>query len=631
MAELPLIAARPPRLSEMADALAAIETSGIYTNGGPVVRRFEAAIVERLYGGAGDCLAVPSATMGLMLAIRHAREGRSGDLALMPAFTFAATAHAALWAGLTPVLVDSNPDDWAACAAAEDAALRLHGERVAVIVPYDSFGTGIDLDRYARISGEHGAGIVVDAAASLGNIDAAGTGFGGRARFATVFSMHATKPFGTAEGGLVYSADAVQIAEMRRMSNYGFDGGRAAMGPGMNAKLPEVLGLLALARLEAIEGVAAHRIALAARYREGLGDAVTAQRVQGARAIPQFHSVLLPADLAPRRAAIMADLAAQGIGSGHYFSPHLGQQPYFQRCCIAGPTPVADAIGARMLSLPVTDAMTLADVDTVAGALLDACARARRAVPAQVRTPQVHATLLVGGGPAGIAMLLSASKQGRLADLAAGLVVVERGVSLGGGQLARYAITSDSTAETFLTAARDNPHPEIAALTEHPSGQEIARHIGRLGVPLARTGAFLEALGDRVGAVVAENGGSLLTGHAVVEARRTPAGLWQARIRDCATGAERTLLARNLVLATGGYQCPDEVASAQVAGMPLGARVGERLVPSDAFLRIGGVDALRARLAPALPRGSRSSARRPARWRLRRCCSNRTFRWARRR
>jgi dTDP-4-amino-4,6-dideoxygalactose transaminase len=58
-----------------------------------------------MFGGAGDCLAVNNATLGLMLAIRHAAGPRCGQraLALIPSFTFAATAHAAEWAGLTPL------------------------------------------------------------------------------------------------------------------------------------------------------------------------------------------------------------------------------------------------------------------------------------------------------------------------------------------------------------------------------------------------------------------------------------------------------------------------------------------------------------------------------------------------
>ena len=52
------------------------------------------------------CGAAP--TLGLMLAIRHA-VGENADrrrYALMPSFTFAAAAQAALWSGLTPLLCD---------------------------------------------------------------------------------------------------------------------------------------------------------------------------------------------------------------------------------------------------------------------------------------------------------------------------------------------------------------------------------------------------------------------------------------------------------------------------------------------------------------------------------------------
>src|SRR3546814_9127227 len=69
-------------------------------------------------------------------------------------------------------------------------------------------------------------GVVIDAASSLGTIDAAGKGFGAEAPFATVFSMHATKTFAVAEGGLVHSGDAGLIDRLRAMINFGFQGQR---------------------------------------------------------------------------------------------------------------------------------------------------------------------------------------------------------------------------------------------------------------------------------------------------------------------------------------------------------------------------------------------------------------------
>ena len=54
-----------------------------------------------------------------------------------------------------------------------------------------------------------------------------------------------------------------------------------------------------------------------------------------------------------------------GITTGAYFSPHLMEQPYFQRVCVGGPMPVCDDVSARMMSLPLFDTMTHDEVDQV--------------------------------------------------------------------------------------------------------------------------------------------------------------------------------------------------------------------------------------------------------------------------
>ncbi|UZK67453.1 DegT/DnrJ/EryC1/StrS family aminotransferase [Sphingomonas sp. M1-B02] len=605
MGQLPLIAPRPPRLSEMGAGLRAIEERGIYSNGGPVVRGFEADATAKLFGGAGDCLAVGNATLGLMLAIRQAAGPRAGTgaYALIPSFTFAATAHAAEWAGLTPLLCDIDPEDWASSAAAEAEAFALHGEAIAVVVPYAAFGMGIDLARY-RAYHARGVGVVIDAAASLGALDAEGGQFGAGAPFAIVYSMHATKVFATAEGGLIHSGDAGLIDALRRMTNFGFAGGRSAEGPGINAKLPEILGLSAAAKLGEIEGVAAHRMTLDAAYREMLGGFAADkgfefQNLRGSRPALQFQSLLLPRAFAGHRRAIIAMLAEQGIGAAHYFSPHLAEQPWFRAHSVFGALPVSDEVSGRILSLPVTDGMTVADVERVCGALIDACARSGlNGIQRERRGRGVHAALIVGGGPAGTALLTAASKSESLVELArGGLAVIERDAVLGRGLIGTYAITSDSTAETFLTAVKDNSHAGLAALTRHHGAQEVAMHIGRLGVPLARATPLLEATGAELGAIVAGNGGTVATRSEVVEARRTADGLWAARVRNLLTGEERVMRTAALVIATGGYQAREHIAAEQIAGLTLGELAGDRLMLGDEFLKIGGLDVLRARIA----------------------------------
>ena len=94
--------------------------------------------------------------------------------------------------GLTPLIVDIDPRDWTADPAEEERMLARHGERIGVVVPYATFGTVIDLDRYAWLAQRYGVGIVIDAAASLGTLDEAGRGFGAGRR--SRWSIRCTRP-----------------------------------------------------------------------------------------------------------------------------------------------------------------------------------------------------------------------------------------------------------------------------------------------------------------------------------------------------------------------------------------------------------------------------------------------------
>ncbi len=608
MTDYPLIAPRPPRLSAHLDDLARLEASGIYSNSGPEVRAFEAEATQQLFGGHGATLTVANATLGLLLAIRQAAGWlpEPGSLALLPSFTFAATAQAALWAGLTPLICDIDPDDWSACARAEERLLSHYGKRVSVIVPYATFGNAIDLERYAWLQQRYNVGVVIDAAASLGTLDADGVGFGANAPFAVVFSMHATKTFAVAEGGLVHSGSAALIETIRSMANFGFQGSRSAAMPGINAKLPELLGLAARLKLGEFAGIAANRSAIEAAYRDALGD-FQLQRPYGTRRAMQFMPVLLPESLVRRRADIMADLGNVGVQAGQYFSPHLAEQPFFKASAIIEPTPVADAVARRVLSLPITDAMTPADAVEIAARFKAVCASGARptTLPARARRLPVAAVTIIGGGPAGTAVLTAASKAGKLAALAeSGLVIVERSDVVGGGELGRYAITSDSTAQTFLTAVVDNPYPEIAALADHPAARTVRNFTDALGVPLVDAGPLLRATGDALAGIVTRHGGAVLTGHEATGAQRTADGLWRITLRNTATGREFEQLSRAIVVATGGAQALDRMAAQRVAGVPLLATAGERLVASDAVLALGGMariaDAVRGKRAPRI-------------------------------
>ena len=208
-------------------------------------------------------------------------------------------------------------------------------------------------------------------------------------------------------------------------------------------------------------------------------------------------------------------------------------------------------------------------------------------------------TVIVGGGPAGIAPLLAAHRNGDLDELLdRGVAVVERSHRLGGGAIGQYAINSDSSGRTFVDCllSDSDGDTELTRLTEHPLTRQLAA-AGDGAVALRDAGQFLDLVGAAMARMVAEHKASaVLTGHVAISATRTANG-WSVAVRDLATGAERTLLARHVVLATGAEQPAQRLAAERVGGIDLVQRCGGRLVQSGDVLTTGWLETITALLA----------------------------------
>ncbi len=204
---------------------------------------------------------------------------------------------------------------------------------------------------------------------------------------------------------------------------------------------------------------------------------------------------------------------------------------------------------------------------------------------------------IIGGGPAGLAPLLAAHRQGLLKDiLDCGVVIVERGDALGEGDLGRYAINSDSTGRTFVDCL-DGPYDtRLTALKSHPLAIEVAR-AGNDAVPLPLVGRFMRLVGETLGLMVAEHPRcTVLIRHHALAAWRTASG-WTVVVGAAGGGPSRAIAVGNLVSATGATQPVSRLADETVAGIPL-ARFGrERLLQSGEVLTDDGLRSVAARLS----------------------------------
>jgi dTDP-4-amino-4,6-dideoxygalactose transaminase len=324
-----------------------------HTNFGPLVRRFEARLHE-LYGHQADVAVSASNATSALSACLVAHNIRGP--VLCPAFTFQATACAILGAGCQPVIVDVHPQSGIISADALDHALKVTGARAAIVVaPY---GISADFRTHARVSQAHGARLVIDNAAGLG---IPRNSFDPEPHVDEVYSLHATKPFGIGEGGLIFTAPEHEAA-LRSAMNFGIPthtgaGQNRAPYWGINGKLTEAGAAIGLA---VAEGMARRVEARQTMVREWMtamsGLETLAFSTDVGRSPWQVFPLILPDEAAVLRFA--GRMADAGIETRRYYAPSLGAchgMRAFDDCSNAR------SLAERAVTLPVRSFMSAED------------------------------------------------------------------------------------------------------------------------------------------------------------------------------------------------------------------------------------------------------------------------------
>ncbi|MFC1593950.1 DegT/DnrJ/EryC1/StrS family aminotransferase [Candidatus Omnitrophota bacterium] len=214
-----------------------------FSNNGRYVQEFEKKIAQQ--SGTKHCIAVCNGTVGLEIAVRAL--GLTGEV-IMPSFTFAATAHAVQWIGITPVFCDINPDTYNIDAAKIE---KLITPKTTGIVGVHLFGRPCDIEALSAIAQRHNLKLLFDAAHAV-SVSCKGKMIGGFGD-AEVFSFHATKFLNAFEGGAIVTNNDELATKMRSMKNFGYSGNDNISVLGINGKMSEVCAAMGLTNLESIE------------------------------------------------------------------------------------------------------------------------------------------------------------------------------------------------------------------------------------------------------------------------------------------------------------------------------------------------------------------------------------------
>lgn len=347
----------------IAERVREISRSGVLTNG-PLVRELEDRAAA--YLGVRHCVAVASCTSGLMLVLRAS--GLSGDV-IVPSFTFAATAHAVVWAGLRPVFADIEPDTLTLSA---DAARRAIGVRTAAVLATHVFGTPCDIEALSDVARANGLVLLFDAAHAFGSRHR-GIPIGGSGR-AEVFSLSPTKTLVAAEGGIVATNDDLLAERCRIGRDYGNPGDYDCRFVGLNARMSELHAAVALASFEGLEERVKLRNELAGEYRRALATipGISFPRVPEGD-ISTYKDLTILVDeraFGMDAARLAASMAAEGIETRRYYAPPVHRMQSYPGASLApGGVPATEAAARRVLTLPLWVGLTPPQVRRVAGAI----------------------------------------------------------------------------------------------------------------------------------------------------------------------------------------------------------------------------------------------------------------------
>lgn len=337
--------------SEIDHAIMDTVASSAYING-PQVHNFASNLAD--YLEAKHVIPCANGTDALQIALM-ALELKPGDEVIVPAFTYVATAEVIALLGLTPIMVDVDPDHYNLTAELFEQAIT---PKTKAVVPVHLFGQGADMEGIMKIAREKGIYVVEDNAQAIG----ADYTFSNRQqqKLGTIGDIGTTSFFPAknlgcfGDGGAIFTNDEDLANKLAMIANHGqterYYHGRI----GVNSRLDSLQAAILNVKLKHLDEYAGARRKAADYYDQAFAGVEELQTpVRKPDSSHVFHQYTLRVKNS-QRDPLRKHLAEKSIPHNVYYPVPLYEQKAFSQ--LAGAVnflPVTDMLCKEVISLPI--------------------------------------------------------------------------------------------------------------------------------------------------------------------------------------------------------------------------------------------------------------------------------------
>ena len=323
--------------------------STAYING-PEVKGFQAELeayldVKHVIPCANGTDALQIAMMGLGL--------KPGDEVITADFTFAATVEVIALLGLTPVLVDVNPDDFNIDITAIEKAIT---PKTKAIVPVHLFGQCANMDEIMKLAEKHNLFVIEDNAQAIGADYTSKDGTtkkAGTIGHVSSTSFFPSKNLGCyGDGGAIFTNDDALAHTIRGIVNHGMYKRYHHDVVGVNSRLDSIQAAVLRAKLKNLGEYNTARQLAASKYDKAFEniDCITTPVRSGDHVFHQYTLKIKGVD----RDALAQFLNDNNIPCGVYYPiPLHSQKAYVDTRYMEADFTVTNQLIKEVISLPM--------------------------------------------------------------------------------------------------------------------------------------------------------------------------------------------------------------------------------------------------------------------------------------